>query len=276
MNKATRHGSSSGTLRVNGVDIYYEMTDFTDPWTRPKTVLLHHGFCRNLRFWYQWVPLLARDFRVVTFDSRGFGRSPLPPQEYAFSADDMIGDVIGLLDSLDIDRVHWGAEASGGIVGMATALKFPDRIASITACNTPFKIPVGFLDMFVDEEVRTHGLGFWARKTLKSRVNEDRVPAGWAEWTTTEFEKVPPELAISLHQVWKGADMWAQLPRVQTPTLILVGDSSVIATRQDMIDMSKRLPRGKLVMFEGYGQGVAFMIPERCVAEMKTFIQAGG
>jgi 3-oxoadipate enol-lactonase len=70
--------------------------------------------------------------------------------------------------------------------------------------------------------------------------------------------------------------MWAQLPRVQTPTLILVGDSSVIATRQDMTEMSKRLPRGKLVMFEGYGQGVAFMIPERCVAEMKAFIEAGG
>ncbi len=265
-------GCSSGTLRINGVDIYYELADFTDPWAEPQTVLLHHGFCRNLRFWYQWIPLLCRNFRVLTFDSRGFGRSPLEPGQYHFTPDDMIADAIGLMDALGIDRVHWGAEASGGIVGVATALKHPDRVASITACNTPFKIPAGFLDMFVEAEVREHGLGYWANKTLKSRVNVDKVPPGWVAWTTHEFEQVPAELAIALHQVWKGADMWALLPQVQTPVLILVGDSSTIATRDDMLSMSKRLPRGELVVFDGYGQGVAFMIPERCTAEMQQFI----
>jgi len=266
-------GSTSGIARVNGIDIHYQVTDYTDPWKKPQTVLLHHGFARNQRFWYQWVPLLCRDYRVVTFDSRGMGDTTCP-KDYEFNAEDLVGDVIGLLDELGIDRVHWGSEASGGIIGVATALAHPQRVASITTCNTPFKIPKGFLGMFVNEEIRAHGLGYWAKKTLKSRVDVDKVPPGWCDWTTAEFDRADVETVICVHELMKKVDIWEQLPQLKTPLLILVGDGSTIATHDDMQAMSQRIPGSKLVVFKGYGQGVGFMIPERCVDEMKRFISA--
>ena len=61
-------------VHVNGIDIHYEITDFCDPWRKPPTILLHHGFARNLNFWYRWVHALSRDYRVLTFDSRGWNR----------------------------------------------------------------------------------------------------------------------------------------------------------------------------------------------------------
>lgn len=266
-------GSTSGVARVNGIDIHYQVTDYTDPWKKPATVLLHHGFARNQRFWYQWVPLLCRDYRVVTFDSRGMGDTTCP-RDYEFNFEDMVADVIGLLDELGIDRVHWGSEASGGIVGVATALAHPGRVASITTCNTPFRIPKGFLGMFVNEEVRAHGMGYWAQKTLKGRVDVDKVPQGWIDWTTAEFARADVETTIAIHELMKKVDLWEQLPLLKTPLLILVGDGSTIATHADMQAMSQRIPGSRLKVFEGYGQGVAFMIPERCIDEMKRFIAA--
>ena len=54
------------TLRMHsGVELHYYDDDFTDPWRSSPTILLQHGFSRNGKFWYSWVPLLAREFRVL-------------------------------------------------------------------------------------------------------------------------------------------------------------------------------------------------------------------
>ena len=57
------------------LEMYYEVDDFTDPWTKPETIVLHHGNCKSTRFWYRWVPILARHYKVVRLDARGLGRS---------------------------------------------------------------------------------------------------------------------------------------------------------------------------------------------------------
>lgn len=262
------------TIRVNDIDVHHEVTDFTDPWREPETVLLHHGFARNLRFWYQWVPLLCRDYRVVTLDARGCGETTKPPEGHKYSLDELVSDAVGLLDALGIGRVHWAAEASGGIVGIATALAHPGRIASLTLCNTPFRLPKATNDLFVADEVREHGVGYWGRKTLFNRIDTSKVPEGWVEWSLAELDRTPPHTAIGLHELFAQGDLWPRLPEVKAPTLILVGESSDIARKDEMEQMSRRIPGARLVVFEGYGQGVAFMVPERCVAEMKKFLGA--
>ncbi|MBI2226381.1 MAG: hypothetical protein HYU44_15865, partial [Betaproteobacteria bacterium] len=47
------------SIRVGDIDINYEIVDYTAPWraTPPETFLLYHGYCRNMMFWQQWVPL---------------------------------------------------------------------------------------------------------------------------------------------------------------------------------------------------------------------------
>ena len=47
------------------LEMYYEDDDFTDPWRTPETVVLHHGNAKSSRLWYAWVPLLARQYRVI-------------------------------------------------------------------------------------------------------------------------------------------------------------------------------------------------------------------
>lgn len=262
-----------GRVRVRDIEIHYQITDFTDPWTKPQTVLLHHGFARNLDLWYAWVPLLCRDFRVVTFDSRGCGDSTVPPEGYRYSVDELANDAVALMDALGLDRVHWGAEASGGIVGIHAAIRFPQRIASLTLCNTPVKIPQATHDIFVAEEVRKFGTGYWARKSAPNRFDTGKLSEGYLEWSIAQHDRTRPHAAIAIHEMLQTADSWPVLPDLKVPVLVLAGDGSKIATLDEMEKMVKRIPDAKLVVFKGYGQGIAFSNSEACAAAMRDFIR---
>jgi len=259
--------------RVGDIELNYELTEYVDPWRDSETVLLAHGFGRNLQFWRPWVPLLARDYRVLRFDARGCGDSSVPLPGAPYTLDLMVEDAVGLLDALSIERVHWAAEASGGIVGMAVALAHPDRIASLTLCNTPFRLPQSTNDLFVETEVEQHGLGFWARKTLRNRIDIDKIDPGWSEWSTAEFDRTPRHIAIAQHAMIARGDLYPRLHEIRTPVLVMAGVNSRIAPREQMEAMRSQMPQAKLVPFDGYGQGIAFSAPERCVAEMKAFLR---
>ena len=60
--------------RADGPDLHYSLTDFTDPWADAPYLFLQHGYGRRGKFWFQWVPLLSRYFKVVCPDMRGQAR----------------------------------------------------------------------------------------------------------------------------------------------------------------------------------------------------------
>ena len=258
--------------KLAGIDIHYDITDYTDPWRPSETVLLHHGFGRNLNFWRAWAPLLARHYRVLRMDARGCGASGVPPRGAPYTLDLLVQDAVELLDHLGIEKVHWGAEASGGHVGLALALAHPPRIASITLCNTPFQLPKSANDNFSQAEVEQFGLGHWARKTLPNRIDTDKVSHEWMEWSIAEHDKTPRHIAIAQHAMIAQGNLLPRLPDVRAPVLVMAGNLSRIAPEAQMIQMRNALPNAKLVLFEGYSQGIAFSAPERCVSEMRTFL----
>ena len=67
----------------DGYRLYWRVDDFTDPWTRAPTALLIHGFAETHEAWRPWVPHLARDYRVLRIDRRGFGKSDPMPVDFA-------------------------------------------------------------------------------------------------------------------------------------------------------------------------------------------------
>ena len=66
-------------FELSGCKLYYEIDDYTDPWTTPESVLLIHGFTESTPAWRAWVPHLARRYRVIRFDQQGFGQSSAVP-----------------------------------------------------------------------------------------------------------------------------------------------------------------------------------------------------
>ena len=86
--------------------LHYELDNFTDPWTTPETILLIHGVADTSKAWFAWIPHLARRYRILRPDLRGFGQSTIPPREYQWSLAGLAKDLNGLLDQLGIAAVH--------------------------------------------------------------------------------------------------------------------------------------------------------------------------
>ena len=117
------------TLKSAELEMHYEVDDFTDPWTKPETILLLHGNCESGAAWWGWVPHLARKFRVVRPDMRGFGQSTPMPRDFPWTLDIIIDDYIRLMDALGIERFHLVGAKIGGTI--ARALPHAAR----TACS---------------------------------------------------------------------------------------------------------------------------------------------
>ena len=88
--------------------LHYLVDDFTEPWRQPETILLLHGNAESSLAWYAWVPLLARRFRVVRPDMRGFGASTPMPRDFPWTLDVVIDDYARLMDSLGARAVPSG------------------------------------------------------------------------------------------------------------------------------------------------------------------------
>lgn len=92
----------------------------------PPVVLLHAGVA-DLRAWDGVVPpLVAAGYRVVRYDSRGFGGSIAEDVEFSRQA-----DLIGVLDALGIDRAALVGNSMGGSTAFDTAIEFPERVVAV-------------------------------------------------------------------------------------------------------------------------------------------------
>ncbi|GAB3291186.1 3-oxoadipate enol-lactonase [Parasphingorhabdus pacifica] len=101
---------------------HYELTG---PEQAP-VVVLSNSLGTDLTTWDEQLAPLTEDFRVLRYDQRGHGKTPAPQGPYTL--DQLGGDVLALLDDLDIGQVHFAGVSLGGMTGMWLAEHAPDRI----------------------------------------------------------------------------------------------------------------------------------------------------
>src|SRR5690242_20414026 len=115
----------------DGVRIAYYVDDFTDPWKPAATVLMLHSAMSSARRFYSMVPGLARHYRVVRMDSRGHGQSQVPPGHMPHNKERITKDVVELLDTLGLEKVHVLGGSAGGYTGQLLAIHHPERVKSL-------------------------------------------------------------------------------------------------------------------------------------------------
>jgi len=92
-------------------------------------VLLVHGFPDSNAVWRHQIPALVdAGFRVIAPDLRGFGESTAPKKTDDYKIDRFVGDLIGILDALDVSTVRLVGHDWGAAVGWQTCIHHADRI----------------------------------------------------------------------------------------------------------------------------------------------------
>lgn len=117
---------ASGYVDVDGGRLYYETAGRGEP------VVFLHAFALDTRMWDDQYEGLAREFRVVRYDLRGFGRSTVPQPGRAYSHAD---DLAALLAHLEADRPHVVGASMGGRCALDFAVTRPDALRSIVVID---------------------------------------------------------------------------------------------------------------------------------------------
>jgi 3-oxoadipate enol-lactonase len=251
----------------------YRVDDYTDPWRTPETVLMLHGNAESGLAWYGWVPTLARHYRVVRPDMRGFGGSTPMPRDFPWTLDIIIDDYARLMDSLDIPRFHLVGAKIGGTIARAFAARRPERVASLTVVGTPPPLRAGAAER-VPELVATFerdGVERWARETMGGRLGSG-FPAEGVEWWIGFMGRTAVSTQIGFMGTIACADIRADLPQIACPTLVITTEGSGLASVEETRAWQRQIKNSRLVVLPGDSYHVAATHAERCAEETLAFI----
>jgi len=117
----------TGFIEVDGGKIYYE-----EKGQGNVVVLLHPGLT-DLRMWNKQVSNLSKNYRVICYDQRGYGKSDIPTEKYSTNK-----DLLTLLDSLGIEKVNLVGICMGGLHALEFVNEYPDKVEKIILSGTAF------------------------------------------------------------------------------------------------------------------------------------------
>jgi 3-oxoadipate enol-lactonase len=186
-------------------------------------VVLSNSLGSTLAMWDAQAPRLAERFRVVRYDTRGHGRSPVPQGPY--SIDDLADDLLGLLDRLEVDRAHLVGLSLGGMTAMRLAARNPERVDRLAVLCTSALL--GPAEAWHDRAatVRAQGtgavaeavVGRWYTGEFAARY-PDRVAAAEAMVAAT-----PAEGYAGCCEAIAAMDLTGDLSAIAAPTLAIAG-----------------------------------------------------
>jgi 3-oxoadipate enol-lactonase len=205
-------------------------------------LLLGGSLGTTLRMWDRQLPL-AEHLRLVRFDHRGHGSSPIPPGPYELG--DLGRDVLELLDTLSVERAHFGGVSLGGMVGMWLGANTPERIDRLVLmCTTPHMPPP---EMWQERALAVLGAGSVA--PIADTVIE--------RWLTPMFAGQQPEVRASLRAMLASSppdgyaaccgaiermDLRDALSGIQAPTLVVSGDQDLATPPEQQALIARAIP----------------------------------
>lgn len=277
------NASTSRAIDLADGILHYVVDDFTDPWSEPDTVVLLHGIAESADIWRPWVPHLARAYRVVRLDLRGFGRSSALPQDRQFHLADWADDVEALVAELGCRRVHIVGTKLGSLIAFALAQRSSSVVASLTLAGV-LASPSASLSRWVDDWIRlveVGGVENWARATMPGRMGNTLSPAAM-EWWTKAMGVAPAATVMHCFHLLPGIPEPPNPEGVRCPTLFLAagGEAFVSGAFDQRPDLSaierlrERVGDARLECVMANSYHIAATHPDECAQRTRAFLDA--
>jgi pimeloyl-ACP methyl ester carboxylesterase len=264
-------------LNVEGGTLYYEVAGKGMP-----LILSHAAFLDSRMFDEVWEPL-AKHFRVVRYDLRGFGKSspatgPLCRRN----------DLTALLNHLDIAKAHLVGCSLSGEIGLDLTLEQPQRVASLTLVGST---PSGFALQGEPPRYLFEMMDAMQSGDL-ARANELQIRI-WLDGQNREPEQVDSTIrkkALEMNRVPVSQSTFfladtqplnpltppavTRLESVQCPTLIVAGSLDHSEILRAAGEMADRIPNSQKIIIDGCGHVPSYEQPRMFVKELLSFLHA--
>jgi 3-oxoadipate enol-lactonase len=259
------------------LDMHYEVDDFTDPWRGASTVLLLHGNAESGLAWHAWVPKLARSYRVVRPDMRGFGQSSAMPADHPWTLDRLIDDFCLLMDHLAVARFHLIGAKIGGTIARAFAARRPERVVTLTLVGTPPPLRVGAAERVpaLIRDFNTHGVEYWARQNMGDRLGSS-FPREGVEWWAKYMGRTAVSTQIGFMATIACADIRPDMPKIVCPTLVITTEESGLGSVEETRAWQEQIAVSELLVLPGNSYHVAVTHADAAAEAALDFIARRG
>jgi 3-oxoadipate enol-lactonase len=252
---------STEKVRVGDINIVHR-------WDGPADgpiVVMAHAMGTSHRVWDWQVPALADRYRILRYDFRGGGQTDAPPGPYRWPQ--YISDAVGLMDVLGLGKVHWVGISTGGKIAQGLAIYHPDRVASLSLCNTfsqfGEKHRRGILDR--QEVVRTEGMSaawdtshrIWFTGSFVDAANANFQFLRQIFLETSIPGYLGATLALLTHPY---RDL---LHRITAPTNIIAAEDDLATPVEFSYEIADRIKGSRLTVIEGQRHFSNIELPER-------------
>ena len=267
----TIHEQIMKTETVNGVRLAFVDQGSGTP------VLLVHGFPLDHSMWNAQIDALARDYRVIAVDLRGFGQSEAGDEKVTM--EQFADDMAGLLDALSIeDQVVFAGLSMGGYVAWQFWRKYASRVKAMILCDTRAvadtpEVAAGRLEMA--DRVLAEG---------PEPLVETMMPKLFG--LPTVYGR--PEVVRSLREVMLSSDRHAvaaaargmaerpdvtpMLGEIDCPSLVIVGRLDAISTAEEMRSIAEAIPQASFVEIVDSGHMTTIERPAAVNVAMRDFL----
>jgi pimeloyl-ACP methyl ester carboxylesterase len=257
-------------IKIDNVEICTE--SFGNP--KNPAVLLIMGAMSSLDWWDEdfCLRLAEHERFVIRYDHRDLGRSTTyPPGTSNYTITDMADDAIGVLDAYSIDKAHIVGMSLGGMIGQILALRYPDRIDSLTLIASSVfgteaeKLPPmdqrildyhtksASIDWSNQEETVPYLAGGW--KILSgTKPYEEKRMYKLAEREAARAKQLPSRFNHALLQ--GGGQYYDRLSEITIPTLIIHGTEDPALPYEHGLALAKAIAHANLIALERTGHEV--------------------
>lgn len=253
----------------DGVKIAYTVDGPADL----PTLILANSIATTLQMWDGQIPELSQHFQVIRYDYRGHGASDVPPG--AYSDGRLGGDVLELMDHLNIERTHFMGLSLGGWVGQWLAIHAPERIDRLILANSSSYIgPASHFDRAIAtaraapdmNEIAEMFLGNW----FPDAMMKENGPV------VRRFRKdlldTPRHGLAGLYGALRDSDLRRTIALIQSPTLVIGGEFDKATSYAMSEAIAAGIPGARLKSFPAvHLTNIEF--PEEFLEDVLTFLK---
>ncbi|WP_018479772.1 3-oxoadipate enol-lactonase [Pontibacter roseus] len=242
---------------------------------KAETIVFSNSLGTDHTMWDPVVAILRPHFNVLRYDTRGHGQSTIQGEEVSVAA--LGQDVLGLLDHLRLDKVHFCGLSMGGLIGQWLGIHAPERFKKIILANTSAKIgtATGWNDRI--QQVRAQGLEILLDGTAQ-------------RWFTPSFQEQHPEMVTDILRKFgqnsaqgyaancaavRDADFREELHQLQVPTLVISGLQDEVTTPADGDFLASTIPDARHVQLDANHLS-AVELPDDFARALIQFVQNEG
>ena len=227
----------------DGVRIHYHLEGDGPP------LVLQHGFTSSIQNWYAhgYVEGLRSAYRLVLIDARGHGLSDKPHDRDAYDLKLRVGDVMAVLDDLDIAKCHYLGYSMGGRIGFGIAKYAPERVYSLIIGGMHPYDSGGNISLQDRTRLLEQGMEAYVANMESQRGPMD--PARKARLLAND----PKALLAAITAPRGPSNMADVLPGMRMPCLLYVGEADGFFPGVE--ESAKHIPDVKFVSFPGLDHG---------------------